>query len=205
MKFLYDLFPVLLFFLVFKFYPDWVATEQSLCLFDVCIAGGKEGAIYAATATAIIASFLQVGLFWLKHRRFENMHLVTLALITVLGGATIYFHDDTFIKWKPTVVNWLFAVVFLASQWIGEKPLIQRMMEKNIELNPTRIWAVLNSAWAVFFIVMGALNLYVAFNYSQETWVNFKLFGMMGLTIAFVFLQAFYLSRYIVEVEEQRE
>lgn len=203
MKFLFDLFPVLLFFLVFKFYPDWVAAEQSVCLMEVCIAGGKEGAIYAATAVAIVASFIQVGLFWLKHHRFENMHLITLALITVLGTATIYFHDDTFIKWKPTVVNWLFAAVFLGSQWIGEKSLIRRMMEKNITLNPESIWNVLNSAWAIFFIVMGILNLYVAFNFSQETWVNFKLFGLMGLTIVFVFLQAFYLSRYIVEVEEQ--
>jgi intracellular septation protein len=203
MKFLFDLFPVLLFFLVFKFYSDWVAEGQTFCLASACIAGGHAGAIYAATATAILASFAQVGFFWLKHRRFETMHLITLALITVLGGATLLLHDDVFIKWKPTVVNWLFALVFLASQWFGSKPLIQRMMEHGIQLEPVSKWRVLNSAWAVFFIFMGALNLYVAFNFSQDTWVNFKLFGLMGLTLAFVFLQAFYLSRYIVAVEEK--
>jgi intracellular septation protein len=128
MKFLFDLFPVLLFFLTFKFYGSIISADSQFCLVGVCIEGGNAGAIYAATAVAIVSSFVQVGLYWAKHRRFENMHLITLALLVVLGGATIAFHNETFIKWKPTLVNWLFAIVFLGSQFIGSKPIIQRMM-----------------------------------------------------------------------------
>jgi len=115
MKFLFDLFPVILFFLAFKFYPDW-ATEPT-CINSFCIPGGTEGGIYAATIVAIIASLLQVGFYWLQHRRFENMHLVTLAMIVLLGGATLIFQDKTFIMWKPTVVNWIFAIAFFTSQY----------------------------------------------------------------------------------------
>lgn len=180
MKFLFDFFPILLFFITYK----W------------------QG-IYAATAVAIAASFIQVGLFWFKHRRFETMHLVTLALIAVLGGATLYLQDERFIKWKPTLVNWLFAAAFLGSQFIGNKPLAERMMGGSISL-PAEIWRRLNGMWLLFFLAMGFANLYVVYNFDTETWVNFKLFGMMGLTLAFVIAQAFYLARHI-EPEEQNE
>jgi intracellular septation protein len=186
MKFLFDFFPVLLFFAAYKLYG-----------------------IYVATATAIVASFVQVGAYWLKHRRFENMHLVTLGLIVVLGGATLILHDETFIMWKPTVVNWLFGVVFLGSQFIGERPIIERMMRSAITL-PDPVWRRLNMTWALFFIVLGFVNLYVAFYYGldlpqevrENIWVNFKLFGMMGLTIAFILAQGFYLARHM-KTEEQ--
>ncbi len=173
MKFLFDFFPILLFFIAYK-------------IFD----------IYVATAVAIASSFIQVGWFWLQHRRFEKMHIITLLMITVLGGATLIFHDDTFIKWKVSVVNWLFGIAFLGSQFIGKKPIIQRMMEASIEL-PQKIWARLNSVWALFFISTGFLNLYVAYNYDLDTWVNFKMFGMLGLTILFIFIQALFIGRYI--------
>ena len=153
--------------------------------------------IYVATAVAIGAACVQTCLFWLKHRKFEKMHLITLAILIVFGGLTLLLRDPVFIKWKPTVVNWLFGVTFLGSQFIGKKPLVERMMGHAITA-PAPVWKRLNWAWIVFFIFMGVINLYVAFNFSEETWVNFKLFGMMGLTLVFVFGQAFYLSRYMV-------
>ncbi len=173
MKFLFDFFPILLFFIAYK-------------VFD----------IYVATAVAIAASFVQVGWFWLQYRRVEKMHVITLLMITVLGGATLIFHDDTFIKWKVSVVNWLFGIAFLGSQFIGKKPIIQRMMEASVDL-AAPIWLRLNLAWALFFISTGFLNLYVAYNYDLDTWVNFKMFGMLGLTILFIFVQALFIGRYI--------
>jgi intracellular septation protein len=185
MKFLFDLFPVILFFIAFKIPDD---PHQGVLL---------------ATAVAIGASFLQVGISWLKHRRVENMHLITLAILVLLGGATLVFQDERFIKWKPTAVNWLFAVAFLGSQFIGEKNLIRRMMETNITL-PDGIWSRLNISWAIFFTAMGLANLYVAFNFETATWVNFKLFGIMGLTLLFVLVQALFLGRYVEEPEETK-
>ncbi|MHB8473671.1 MAG: septation protein A [Gammaproteobacteria bacterium] len=175
MKYLFDFFPVLLFFIAYK-------------LFD----------IYVATAVIIGATFLQVGVFWLKHRRFQTSHLVTLVLVSGFGGATLLLHNPNFIKWKPTVLNWLFAAAFLGSQFIGEKSLVQRMMDQAVAL-PAAIWRRLNLSWVVFFIIMGAANLYVAFNFSENTWVNFKLFGIMGLTVLFVLLQALFISRHAHE------
>jgi len=173
MKLLFDLFPVLLFFLAYKLHD-----------------------IYVATAVAIVASFLQVGWFWWRHRRFETMHLVTFGLIAVLGGATLWLHSEDFIKWKPTVVNWLFGAAFIGSQFIGRKPLVERMMGSAITL-PATIWQRLNLSWATFFILLGAANLYVVYHFDTDTWVNFKLFGMMGLTLAFMVAQAFYLARHV--------
>ena len=181
MKFLFDLFPIILFFAAYKLYD-----------------------IYVATAVAIAAALVQTGLFWLKHRRFENMHLVTLGLLVVFGGLTLALRDPVFIKWKPTVVNWLFAAVFMGSRFFGERTLVERMMSHAITV-PAPVWRKLNWAWTLFFLAMGFLNLYVAYNYSENTWVNFKLFGMMGLTIAFVFMQAFYLSRYMETPGENKQ
>lgn len=112
--------------------------------------------------------------------------------------------DETFIKWKPTILNWLFGAAFLGSQFIGKKPLVQRMLETNFSL-PDGIWGRLNLIWIVFFVIMGVVNLYVAYSFDTDTWVNFKLFGMMGLTIAFVIAQAFYLARYLPEQPESNE
>jgi len=109
-------------------------------------------------------------------------------------------HDEVFIKWKPTAINWLFALVFIGSQYIGKKTIIERMMGANITL-PSAVWTKLNVAWALFFIILGALNLYVAFSFDTDTWVNFKLFGLMGLTFIFIIAQSFYLMPYIKEHE----
>lgn len=178
MKLLFDFFPIVLFFVTFKLYED------------------PTQGILAATAVAILATFLQVGISWWRHRRVEKMHLVTLGLIVILGGATLLLRDEMFIKWKPTVVNWLFAIVFLGSQYIGQKSLVQRVMERNIQL-PEVIWSRLNMSWVVFFAAMGALNLYVVYNFDTDTWVDFKLFGLMGFTLAFVVAQGFYLVRHM--------
>ena len=178
MKFLFDLFPIILFFIAYKMYD-----------------------IYVATAVAIAAAFVQTGLFWLKNRRFEKMHLITLAILIVFGGLTLILRDPVFIKWKPTVVNWLFGATFMGSRFIGDKTLVERMMSHAITA-PVAVWQRINWAWVIFFISMGILNIYVAYNYSEEAWVNFKLFGMMGLTLVFVFGQAFYLSRYMEAAEE---
>lgn len=124
------------------------------------------------------------------------MHLATLALITVFGGLTLALQDETFIKWKPSIVNWLFGIVFLGSQFIGKKNIVERMMSKSITL-PAFIWPRLNMAWSIFFIALGFANLYVMSYYDTSTWVDFKLFGMMGLTLAFLVVQGIYLARYI--------
>ncbi len=157
-----------------------------------------------ATAVAIIASILQVAIYWAKFRRFEKMHLFTLGIIVVLGGATLLLQDETFIKWKPTAVNWLFALVFLGSQFIGKKNLVQRMMEASISA-PEHVWLRLNISWVIFFITVGIANLYVAFNFDLDTWVNFKLFGVLGLTLLFVVAQGFYLVRYAEDKPEPEE
>ena len=173
MKLLVDFFPIVLFFAAYKMAD-----------------------IYVATLAAMVGAVLQVGYTWLRTRRFETMHLVSLVLIVVFGGATWFLRDPTFIKWKPTVLNWLFAVVFLGSQWIGNAPIIQRMMGSQLVL-PVAIWRRLNLAWTLYFVVIGGVNLYVAFNYEESVWVNFKLFGMLGLTFAFVLLQSFFLAKHM--------
>ena len=183
MKFLVDFFPVLAFFAAFYFPED------------------REQAIYYATAAAIAASFIQIAGIWLVKRRVENMYLVTFLLILVLGGATLLLHDKTFIKWKPTAVNWLFAIAFLGSQFFGAKPLAQRMMEHSVAV-PGNIWTPLNLSWAVFFFAMGVVNLIVAFNFSDEVWVNFKLFGILGLTLLFAVGQALFLAHYMQEPDQ---
>ena len=180
MKQLLDFFPILLFFVAYKLYG-----------------------IYAATLTAIVASIAQVAVYWLKYRRFETMHLLSLGIISVFGGATLFLQDEMFIKWKPTVLNGLFALVFLLSQWIGRKPLIERMMSTHVEA-PPEVWRKLNLAWVTFFLVMGATNLFVVYNFDTDAWVNFKLFGLLGLFFLFVLLQYLYLFRYMpqAKVEE---
>lgn len=186
MKFLFDFFPIALFFITFKFYDD------------------PQQGVLAATAVAMIASALQVLLFWLKNKRVEKMHIVTLVLITVLGGATLILKDPVFIKWKPTAVNWMFAIAFLGSQFIGKHPIVKRMMSHAVEL-PETIWHKLNYAWVLFFTAMGFANLYVAFNFNLSIWVDFKTYGMLGLTIVFVILQAIFLAKHMPENKPETE
>lgn len=173
MKFFFDLFPIILFFIAFKLYG-----------------------IYAATAVAIVATFGQIGWMWARHRRVDTMLWVSLAIIVIFGGATLLLHDDTFIKWKPTVLYWLFAATLLLGQAIFKKNLIATMMNNQLEL-PPHVWFNLNLSWAGFFSAMGGANLYVAFHYTTASWVNFKLFGTLGLMLVFVLLQGIMLNKYI--------
>ncbi len=174
-KFLFDLFPLILFFVAYR-YAD----------------------IYIATSVAIAASILQ--LIWLKAtgKKIELMHWVNLTVIVVFGGATLYLHSDVFIKWKPTVLYWLFGTALLAGRFIFGKNLIKRMLGAQIAL-PETIWNRLNLVWGSFFMVAGALNLYVAFSghFSESQWVNFKVFGLMGLMLVFVIAQSIWLGKYI--------
>ncbi len=180
MKLLFDFLPIAIFFGVYKYTDD----------------------IIIATAVLIPATIVQMLVTWIRTHKIEKMQLVTLGLVVVLGGATVLLQDKTFIQWKPTVVNWLFAIAFLGSQFIGAKTLVQRMMESAVELSAP-IWIRLNLAWVVFFIIMGGLNLFVAFTMSEETWVNFKLFGMLGLTLVFIILQGLYLSKHMPEPSKE--
>lgn len=199
MKFLFDLLPVILFFVAYK------------------IAGGQAGAaleftrqflgdsvtesqapILIATAVAIVATFGQIAWVWVRHRKVDTMLWVSLVIVTVFGGATLLFHDPIFIKWKPTVLYWLFSATLGLSAVVFKRNLIRRMLEAQISL-PDRVWERLNLAWASFFAAMGALNLLVAYRFSEETWVNFKLFGGMGLMLLFVFAQGLFLSKHLQE------
>jgi intracellular septation protein len=175
MKLLFDFLPILIFFIAYELYD-----------------------IYVATAAAMAVAVAHLAWSWYREHRIENLQWVVVGSIVVLGGATLLFHDDTFIKWKPTVVNWAFALAFLISHYVGDRSILHRLMAENISL-PTPIWRRLNWSWIVFFFIAGVLNLYVAFSghFDQATWVKFKLFGMTGLTFIFFIGQAFYLSRHI--------
>ena len=208
MKLLFDFFPIILYFVTYKQAGYLI---ENTFLGKLVDPNQPEfiNATFLAIGVAIIASFAQVAYHWVKTHKFERMHIISLALIAGLGTITIMIGDPVFFQWKPTVLNWLFAGVFLGSMIIGEKPIIQRMMSGHIQL-PQNVWKTLNLSWVGFFLVSGAANLYVAFYYNSgandaarmDTWVNFKLFGLMGLTIGFIILQALYLSRHITEDEE---
>lgn len=218
MKLLYDFLPIVLFFVAYKLYG-----------------------IYAATAVAIAASVVMVAIGWFKHRKIERMHLVSLVLISVMGGLTLWLQDKAFVMWKPTLINWLFGAVFIGSTLFG-KPIVQRLLGSQLSL-PNPVWSRLNWMWAGFFIISGLANLVVAKHYlnaeaalriavpavtaeqldpfdcardftgdalalcqtaadREAFWVNFKLFGLLGLTVVFILGQALYLGRYIEEDDD---
>lgn len=179
MKFLFDFFPIILFFAAYKL-----------------------GNIYIATIAAMLASFGLVLWSRLRLGYFEKMPLITLITLLVLGSATLIFRNETFIKWKPTIIYWLLGLGFLISQWIGNKPAIQRIAEQGIQLH-SNIWLRLNLGWALFFFSMGFLNLYVMLNFDTDTWVNFKLFGSLGLTFLFVLAQTVYMIRHRLPEETE--
>jgi intracellular septation protein len=129
------------------------------------------------------------------------MQLVTLAILVIFGCLTLYLRNEQFIKWKPTVINWIFAAAFLGSQFCGEKTVVERLMSAQITL-PNPIWRRLNLSWVAFFLIMGGANLYVMYNFDRDTWVNFKLFGMLGMTMVFLVIQSLMLSRHISVAEK---
>ena len=196
MKLLIDFLPILIFFIVYSFAPEILAATQGLYSPETYELLINTKPIIIATAVLIPATCIQVLYIWLSSHKLENMHLISLGLVLVLGAATVISQDNTFIKWKPTVLNWILAAVFFGSQFIGQKSLLQRMLEKNLQI-PDHAWKTLNLIWVCFFLFTGFVNLYVAYNFSEDIWVNFKLFGMLGLTIVFIILQGFYLAKFM--------
>lgn len=172
MQTLFDFFPLVLFFLCYKFFG-----------------------IYVATASAMVASFFQVAIYRIRHKRYETIQLISMILIFTLGSLTLIFHNPWFIKWKPTVIYWLTASVLLVTSIFSSKTLIQKLMEANIELPPI-VWKRLNYAWILFFSLMGIANLVVAYHFDTDTWVNFKLFGGTACMVFFILAQAYYLTKY---------
>lgn len=199
MKFLFDLLPVLLFFAAYKFAHGAPALSHSLAS---QVLGSTitvtQAPILIATAVAILATIGQVAWVMIRGHKVDVMLWVSLAIIVVFGGATLLFHDPTFIKWKPTVLYWMFAGTLAGSALFLKRNLIRSLMQAQVEL-PDPVWSRLNASWICFFALMGVLNLYVAFNYSEEAWVDFKLYGGMGLMFLFVLAQGFMLSRHIEE------
>ncbi len=181
-----DFIPLLLFFIVFKLEPR-----------DIELAGHviSFGGIFSATAILVISSVLVYGSLFLAHLRLEKSQWITLVCCLFFGGLTLAFHSETFLKWKAPVVNWLFALGFAGSHFIGEQPLIKRVMGHAVSL-PDRIWTRLNIAWIVFFLFLGTSNLFVAFNF-PSIWVDFKVFGSLGMTVLFLIGQGIFLSRYM--------
>ena len=181
MKILFDFFPLILFFAAYKFYG-----------------------IFVATGVAIVASIAQVAVSWLRQRKFETTHLITLAVIITFGGMTLVFQDEIFIKWKPTIVEWIFSVMVLGSHFTGRRTALEFLLGSQLQL-PQPIWRKVNFSWGLFFFVIGAINLYVAFFFRSDLdaqtrtdlWVNFKVFGLMGLTLAFAIIQMLMVAKHI--------
>lgn len=178
MKFLFEMFPIILFFAAFKY-----------------------RGIFFATGVAIAASILQIGYTYFKNKKIEPPMLISLAVILVFGGATLIVHNEIFIKWKPTILYWIFAMVLFIARIVWKRNLMQSMLGKQIDV-PSPVWERLNYSWAAFFALMGGLNLFVAYHFPTNIWVNFKLFGIFGLMIVFVIIQGVMLSPYIKEDAE---
>ncbi|WP_295639162.1 septation protein A [uncultured Methylibium sp.] len=207
MKFLFDLFPIVFFFIAFKVaegQPDAAAAFASQH-FGFLVSGGtvgpNEAPVLLATLAVILATFAQIGWLLARGKKIDTMLWVSLGLVTVLGGATVWFHNETFIKWKPSVLYWVMGTAFWLSQAVFRRNLLQLMIGQQLELPPP-VWRNLNFMWIAFFAFMGLLNLYVAYSYSTDTWVNFKLFGGVGLMLLFTLLQGLYLSRHIKAEDE---
>ncbi|MGK0673864.1 MAG: septation protein A [Halothiobacillaceae bacterium] len=178
MKLFFDFLPILLFFVAYKMAD-----------------------IFVATVVAIAATLLQMGFIWWHSRRLEPMHLVSFGLIVVFGGATLWLQNPLFIMWKPTILYLLFAMAFLGSHFIGRKPLVQHMMGGMLAA-PDKAWRQVNAAWVIFFLSLAVLNLYVAYRFSEEDWVNFKLFGLLGLTFVFMIGQGLWLAKHAEALPE---
>ncbi len=170
MQLLFDFFPLIAFFVAYKFAD-----------------------IFVATGVLIVAVLVQTTIQWIRHRKVSSMVLISAALVLVFGGLTLWIHDEAFIKWKVSIVNWLFAAGFLISQFVGERPMIQRMLEGNVTLDRP-LWIRLNMMWTAFFLALGFINLYVMFNFSTDVWAKFKVFGVIGLTLVFALLQGLWLA-----------
>lgn len=202
MKFLVDFLPIILFFGAFKYadaHAEWAArftTEHLGFMVSGGVVGVQEAPVLLATIVVIVATAVQIATMLVRRKKIDMMLWVTFVLVVVLGGATIWFHNATFIKWKPSVLYWVMALAFWLSQSVFGKNLLKAMIGEQLQL-PEPVWQRLNLAWVVFFLSMGVLNLYVAYNYSTSTWASFKAFGATGLMIVFMVGQGFYLNRHI--------
>ena len=201
-KTLFDLFPVILFFVVFKLAGKNPDLAQAWASSIGYLVDPKQLPVLIATAAAIVATMAQVA--WVKwhHGKVDTMLWVSFSIIAVFGGATLLLHDENFIKWKPTVLYWIFAATLLFSNLLFKKNLMRQLLQEKLTL-PKKVWDRVNLSWSLFFAVLGVVNLYVAFNFSTDTWVNFKLFGATGMMLAFVVLQAMALAKYADEDKEK--
>jgi intracellular septation protein len=205
MKLLLDFLPIVLFFLTFnqaEKRPDEAAALAS-DWFGFLVSGGtvgaKEAPVLLATVVVIVATLAQVIYLKLRGQKIDTMLWVSLGLVTVLGGATIYFHSEAFIKWKPSVLYWVMALALALSPLLAGKNLVKALMGAQIEL-PEPVWTRLNVAWVLFFAAMGAVNLWVAYSFDTATWVQYKLFGGMGLMFLFMLGQGLYIHKHLPPV-----
>jgi intracellular septation protein len=202
MKLLFDFLPIVLFFGAFKYaegQKDWAAqfaTDHLGFIVSGGIVGPNEAPVLLATVVVIVATLAQIGWLVARGRKVDMMLWVSLGLVVVLGGATIWFHSETFIKWKPSVLYWVMGLAFWIARAVFRKNLLQTLMGEQLHL-PAAVWQRLNFAWVAFFGLMGLANLYVAYSFSTAAWVNFKLFGGIGLMLLFTLAQGLYLSRYL--------
>jgi intracellular septation protein len=202
MKLLFDFLPIILFFGAFKYADnrkDWAAafaTEHLGFLVAGGVVGPQEAPVLLATVVVVAATLGQVGWLLLRGKKVDTMLWVSLALVVVLGGLTVWFHSETFIKWKPTMLYWVMAATFALAPLVFGKNLLRALMGEQLQV-PDAVWARANWMWVGFFACMGALNLWVAYTFSTDTWVNFKLFGGIGLMLVFVVAQGIYLSRHV--------
>lgn len=202
MKFLFDFLPIVFFFIAYKFFaslpPALVNAVNTIPYVSLSQTEPRDALIFA-TLILLIASILQNLLHWISYRRLEKMHLISLALLIVFGSLTVISKDPDFIKWKVTIINIVFAIALFLSLFIGQKTLIERMMSHAMSL-PQEIWRNVTVMWAIFFLFMALSNYIVAFYFpgeNDQNWVNFKLFGLFGLTIIFMIIQGIYLSKHI--------
>jgi intracellular septation protein len=205
-KLLFDLFPVIVFFVAYKMGDaNAEAARAFMAGLGLPQPGGADDkpGIYLATLVAIVASFGQIGWVKLRGHKIETMLWVSLGIIVLFGGATLWLHDESFIKWKPTVLYWVFAAVIFGAALFGRN-IIRSLMGEKMEL-PDIAWSRLNASWGGFFAFMGLANLVVAFNFSTDAWVNFKLFGSLGLMLAFVIGQSMMLTRYLDKADLNKE
>ena len=202
MKLLLDFLPLILFFGTFKYaeaHTDWAARFAS-DHFGFIVSGGvvgtEEAPVLLATLVVIVATSVQIAYMLARRKKIDLMLWITFVLVVVLGGATVWFHNATFIKWKPSVLYWAMGLTFWVSQAIFRKNLLQTLIGEQLEL-PAPVWLRLNFAWIAFFGMMGLLNLYVAYSFSTSTWASFKAFGATGLMLVFMIAQGFYLNRHL--------
>jgi len=207
MKLVFDFLPIVLFFGTFKFAERdaQAAADFATAHFGFLVSGGvvgpTEGPVLLATLVVIVATLAQIAFLLARGKKIDVMLWISLALVTVLGGATVWFHNETFIKWKPSVLYWAMAMSFWISQVVFRKNLLHTLMGGQLEL-PEHVWRTLTRAWFGFFGLMGILNLYVAYSFSTDVWVNFKLFGSLGLMLLFTLAQGVYLSRHLKPSED---